>query len=109
MFQKLFIKNGVIKLNDCNFNIDDAVEDIYHELKEDLLQIELNFTYLIDVGWYPEFSKDGTFKILLIKDYDWDNPEEEYKTRNLEKLYEIVTELIKKITLCNNDVIKLRE
>lgn len=36
-------------------------------LKEDLIQIQYKNGYIIDVGWYPEFSKKGLFKIFVIK------------------------------------------
>lgn len=44
-------------------------------LTEDQLQVEsIDGNYLLDVGWYPEFSLKGSFKIMIIKKYDWDNP-----------------------------------
>lgn len=43
-------------------------------LKEDMLQIEFGHGYLLDVGWQPSFERDGSFKISLIKDYQWDTP-----------------------------------
>lgn len=96
MFQNLSINKGIIRLNDCDFDINDKLENLYHNsLKEDLLQIEFDNSYLIDVGWYPEFDKNGKFIILLVKNNDWDNPIKEIKTRDLKELDEIVRFLIK--------------
>ena len=39
-------------------------------LKEDLIQVQYKNGYIIDVGWYPEFSKNGLFKIYVTKNYD---------------------------------------
>jgi len=49
------LKNEKIYLNDCYFQYDDSLESLYDLLKEDLLQIGLSHSYVIDVGWYPEF------------------------------------------------------
>ncbi len=36
--------------------------------KEDILQIEnKSVDLLIDLGWYPEFSVEGPFKLLLVE------------------------------------------
>lgn len=51
-----------------------SLSDQLDILKEDMLQVELEGGYLLDVGWRPSFSPEGEFKILLIKDFDWDNP-----------------------------------
>jgi len=37
-------------LNDCYFQYDDSLESLYDLLKEDLLQIGLSHSYVIDVG-----------------------------------------------------------
>jgi hypothetical protein len=43
-------------------------------LKEDLLQVIASEAFIIDVGWYPEFSPDGSFGVVLIRDENWANP-----------------------------------
>lgn len=61
---------------------------ITDDLKEDLLQASFASGQILDIGWYPEFSKNGFFKILLISNRDWDSPtySETAKTwKNLEK------------------------
>ena len=55
-------------------------------LIEDLLQ--LSFTHkdnstilLIDLGWYPDGDTDGSYKLYMIKDYNWDAPLEAFETK----------------------------
>jgi hypothetical protein len=67
-------------------------------LKEDLLQIEVGSDLIIDVGFYPEFSAEGEFKILLIKNSDWENPSWSAQTRDLNKLPLLIQEAIDKST-----------
>jgi hypothetical protein len=43
-------------------------------LKEDLAQVEYPGGIVLDVGWYPEFSKEGEFVVTLVKNADWDRP-----------------------------------
>lgn len=65
---------GVVrKYIDLLFDEDSSLADIIDDLKEDLIQIEYDDGYIIDVGWYPEFDPMGNFKLVLIKDYDWEN------------------------------------
>ena len=44
------------------------------ELKEDLAQVEFPGRILIDVGWYPEFSIKGAFRISVVRNSNWDEP-----------------------------------
>lgn len=97
MFESIVLKNGKVHLNDCCFQCNDSLDDLYNILKEDLLQIEFNHSYLIDVGWYPEFDSKGSFKIMLIKNYKWEDPVHILETRSLIELENIVEILIKSV------------
>ena len=60
--------------------------DIF-ELKEDMLQLSFCLAdsatnLIIDLGWYPEFDANGNYKMLMIKDYDWETPLEEFTTKS---------------------------
>lgn len=50
------------------------LSDQVDALKEDMLQVEYSASLILDVGWYPSFSKDGCFQIRAIKDYEWSAP-----------------------------------
>jgi len=43
-------------------------------LDEDLVQICYDEKYILDVGWYPAFHIEGTFRVVVIKNCDWENP-----------------------------------
>ncbi|MEM6955248.1 MAG: hypothetical protein AAF645_06145 [Myxococcota bacterium] len=43
------------------------------DLKEDLVQV-LYGDVTLDVGWYPSFAADGRFKVVVVKDCDWQRP-----------------------------------
>jgi hypothetical protein len=55
-------------------------------LKEDLFQVEYSEGHIIDVGWYPFFEEDGNFKIVVISEYDWENPTYVKKCNDMETL-----------------------
>lgn len=53
------------------------------ELCEDLLQIYNEKSGLIiDLGWYPSGDEFGSYKLFLIKNFNWDSPLEEVVTRS---------------------------
>ena len=73
------------------------IEELADCLKEDLIQIKYKDEYLIDVGWYPEFDEDGSFKILVIKSFDWENPLIEVNCKTLLSLKNELCRLIEEI------------
>ncbi len=67
-------KNGTIIFDDFNIFEEISLAKQINELKEDMLQIDFPNGYILDIGWRPSFEIDGAFKLLLIKDYNWDDP-----------------------------------
>lgn len=57
-----------------SIDLNTPLGDQLTELKEDLAQISFPGGLLIDVGWYPEFSKEGFFLVTVIKGEDWEEP-----------------------------------
>lgn len=55
-----------------------TLENQLHELKEDLLQVSYpdnhENTYILDIGWYPEFNLNGNFKLVLVRNFEQDTP-----------------------------------
>lgn len=86
--------NGNIIYDDLSeLNEDLAYEDQIFCFKEDLLQIEhKDRQYLLDVGWRPEFNLKGFFKIVVIKNDDWQNPLYEKRAANISDLKTILQE-----------------
>jgi hypothetical protein len=91
LLNNLNLKNTTILYNDLkDIKKDVPLNEQLNELKEDLLQIEINKNYLVDVGFYPAFSSQGSLKILLIKDSDWENPVLSEETKDLKKLPQLI-------------------
>lgn len=92
-----WIRGGVVSFNDFIINKTIPLEAQLDNLKEDMLQIEFSDGYLLDVGWRPSFSKNGEFKIVLIKDFNWNEPVYAGSAKNiiaLEKEIEIAIDNI---------------
>lgn len=54
---------------------------------EDILQItHRHKDIIIDLGWYPDMDPKGNFRLVLIKDKDWQNPIETFETRGVEEV-----------------------
>jgi hypothetical protein len=54
---------------------------------EDLLQVKhKNTDTILDVGWYPEASPAGQFKLVVIHGKDWANPLVQFRTRSLDEI-----------------------
>jgi len=75
MATKLNFGSGKITYNELiNIDFDKNINNQEDLLKEDLLQVQYGGSYLLDVGWHPEFDKTGQFIIQIINNYDWENP-----------------------------------
>jgi hypothetical protein len=68
---------------------------IIDDLKEDLFQALFPHDQILDIGWYPEFSENGTFRVSLIKSFDWENPTFSDKAKNLEELHKAISNALK--------------
>jgi hypothetical protein len=65
--------SGKITFNDMSHLTQDNFKQDIYSLKEDMLQVEIPNNYLLDVGWYPCFDLNGNFRIILVKNYNWEN------------------------------------
>lgn len=91
---------GTINFNDIS-NLDQGSEMslILDELKEDLFQASLPFEQILDIGWYPEFSETGAFKISLIERCEWENPIHSEKAKNWTDLKNAFENTLKKVRI----------
>jgi hypothetical protein len=55
-------------------------------LREDLIQVTFDRGSIVDVGWYPEFSLDGSLVIQVIQDRDWESPIHKATAKTLNEL-----------------------
>ncbi|WP_343569347.1 hypothetical protein [Acinetobacter sp.] len=89
------IKDGVVSHDsiswiDDNFEIN---EDTVFDLSEDLLQISFN-NKILDVGWCPDLEVDGFFRVVLIKDMNWESPIIEKECGDIKSLKENISNII---------------
>ncbi len=92
----LNIGDGVITLNDF-IDLTIPIENQIWSLKEVMLQIEFyDKLYLIDVGWPNEFETDGCFRIILIKNLNWNDPLENFEV-DIDNFVDELNALISKI------------
>jgi hypothetical protein len=94
MFGDLDFSPGKVVYNDFDISKEKPLSEQIYSLKEDLFQVNYDEKYIIDIGWHPEFTTKGNFKICVIKDFDWANPVFIKKTKDLEKLKSYMVESI---------------
>lgn len=99
------LNGGKITFNDL-VNLSDTIslDKQVNELKEDLLQIEYPCDFLLDVGWYPSFEKDGNFRVTVVKDFNWDAPVYSAVVKTLPDLKLALSNAVKKIVGVSNNV-----
>ncbi|MDE5778972.1 MAG: hypothetical protein K2I10_10785 [Lachnospiraceae bacterium] len=88
--EKIDLQSGKITYNEFNIDFCVPYSEQVEELLEDLIQIEYENGYLIDLGWYPEYNPQGKFIVQVIKNYDWEKPiymEQSRDEKQLEKIF----------------------
>jgi hypothetical protein len=76
-FEQFDFKDGKITYDEFHIDFSRPLSEQLYFLKEDLLQVEYMINednYILDVGWYSEMDPNGTFKIRVIKNFNWLNP-----------------------------------
>ncbi|MGY3778172.1 hypothetical protein [Isobaculum melis] len=99
MLEKLVKEyQGTMMFDDLHhLSSDKTVQEQVSYLKEDLLQAHFIHNYILDIGWYPSFSGNGAFQILLIKAGNWDMPIFHKKTAHLTELLHFSHEALKEM------------
>lgn len=64
MINDLDFSPGKITLNDLKLDRNIPLKNQMDDLKEDLLQINYNDVYIIDVGWFQSLTKRGALKSI---------------------------------------------
>lgn len=57
-----------------NINNSEPLHAQLNQLKEDLVQVEFPNETILDIGWYPEFSPEGSFVLTVIRKKNWEEP-----------------------------------
>lgn len=58
--------------------------------KEDMLQVEYQNCFLLDMGWYQD-----RYIISVIHNFDWANPVQQYETTETNQLPKLLTEAVR--------------
>lgn len=76
MVEDIDFRDGVIELHDFYYEPEKPPEEQKWFFKQDILQVQYDEgQYILDVGWLPEFNLiEGAFKIVVVCNYDWDQP-----------------------------------
>lgn len=71
------------------------LEDQIESLREDLLQVSYgDDKYILDVGWFPEGELDGSFRVVIIENYNWDQPIFIKRVNSIDMLIEVLAESV---------------
>ncbi len=97
ILEGILLKSGEIIYNDYEIDPNLPFKDQEWSFKEDILQIKFDRAenyYTVDVGWNPEFDKNGKFVIQVIKHYEWENPVFNKRVKTFSKLKKCLQEAI---------------
>lgn len=73
--------------------------DIWLDFTQDIMYIKRKSkrkdkNIAIDLGWYPDNDPKGSFHLLVIKDDNWEEPIEEFDSRNKEEIVNKIEEFL---------------
>lgn len=94
MFSQIDFTPGVVVYNDIELKMDVPLKEQVEHLKEDLLQVNFRDSFLLDVGWYPSFSVEGCFKVMVIRNFNWTEPVRELNVKDINSLQEAVQDCL---------------
>lgn len=96
MLENFDFKNGKVNFN-YFWKIDrkSTVQADKYSLSEDMLSISyFDNKYIIDIGWH---DSSESFVISLIKDDNWDSPQQTEKVKSKEKIEKVLQNFIEAV------------
>jgi len=85
---------GKVKYNSFNIDFGKPFIEQSEELNEDLIQVEFDGNYILDISWYPEGDDKGMIIIQLIHNNDWGNPIIKESVLEAEALLKSITKVM---------------
>ena len=74
-------------------------EDVWELFLQDLLQLKHEYhNVTIDLGWVPEAEPEGSYKLTVLKNQDWDNPLYYYKSKNKDDVVDKINYWLNRVT-----------
>lgn len=87
-------KKVIKKYIDFDYDEKKSLSEQEFLLKEDIIQIVYEKKYILDIGWYPEFEINGAFRLLIIKNSDWETPFKKYECKDIDTLLKYLDKFI---------------
>ena len=90
--------NKFLEIEPNSLREDDSV---WIHFTQDILQLKYLFRkvkLIVDLGWYPETEIDGTFRLVVIKNEEWENPLEVFESRSKAEIVEKIEKIIEDIS-----------
>lgn len=95
MFDKIDFKSGRICWSGFELNETVSLEEQIWSLKLDILLVDYGDNYCLDFGWLPEFDIiEGAFRLMIVKDENFQNPIFIRRTKELSELHSLFIEAI---------------
>ena len=95
-----FWKKSIITFWDLNINPYESIVSQVEELKEDLVQVNFQWTnYILDIWYYPSFSVNWLLLIKFIKNKRWDKPLERIRVMEFSQMQGIIDIILEKYNL----------
>ncbi len=92
--QDINIKFGDIFIDSFEINPSLPLEGQELAFREDLIHITFGKGNGVDVGWYPSIKPYGFFTIIVVCNYDWENPIYKKQCKSLEEMKKYLQEAI---------------
>ncbi len=81
---------GKVIYNCFSISFEKAFDQQLESLTEDLIQVEYEQGFIVDIGWYPEYDPKGSLVVQLIKDENWDKPVEKAIVANMDEMRDAI-------------------
>lgn len=76
--------------------------DVWELFIQDLLQLKyVNRNFVLDVGWVPEASPEGSYQLTLVANENWNDPIVVYQCRNKDEIVEQINLLLLEVIAGN--------
>lgn len=88
---------GKVTYNSFSIDFNMPFSSQLDELNEDLIQVEFDKEFLLDIGWHPERDAKGRIIVRLIHGYRWDYPIIKAETIEYDELLNIINNIMTEI------------
>lgn len=90
--------NGFLEIEPTSLAED---SDLWLSFTQDILQLGYKFRKMelfVDLGWYPETEIGGTFRLVVIKHSEWENPLEVFESRSKKEIVERMESILEDVS-----------